>query len=252
MDYRVEELAKAGDVAVDTVRYYQSRGLLPPPRRQGRIALYGESHLERLRRIRRLLDQGLTLALIGRVLDREAQASDDELLDALVSEQVGERTLTREELARESGVPEALIAAARSAGLVAPLDLEGEERYSVADLEMARAALEILSTGFPLPEILGIAVEHARNVQAVTDRAIDLFDAYVREAGSRDRARETAVSDAFRRLLPQVTRLVALHFQRTLTHRALTRLRNRGAAADLRAALAVTEERSLDVSVAWR
>jgi DNA-binding transcriptional MerR regulator len=243
MDYRVEELAKAGDVAVDTVRYYQSRGLLPPPRRQGRIALYGESHLERLRRIRRLLDQGLTLALIGRVLDREAQASDDELLDALVSEQVGERTLTREELARESGVPEALIAAARSAGLVAPLDLEGEERYSVADLEMARAAL---------PEILGIAVEHARNVQAVTDRAIDLFDAYVREAGSRDRARETAVSDAFRRLLPQVTRLVALHFQRTLTHRALTRLRNRGAAADLRAALAVTEERSLDVSVAWR
>ena len=257
MDYRVEELARAGGVSIDTVRFYQARGLLSAPRREGRIAVYGDAHLERLRRIRELLDEGLTLALIGRVFAREAEAQaanghDENLLDALVSEHVGARTLTRAELAHESGVPEPLIAAVEQAGLIAPLDLEGEVRYSGADLEMARAALEILRTGFPLQEILGLAVEHARNVQSVTDRAIDLFDDHVRKAGREDRVHERAVSDAFRLLLPQVTRLVALHFQRTLTHRALSRLRDRGAPGDLRAALAATEERRLEVSVAWR
>ncbi len=39
MRYRVEQLAAACDVSVDTVRYYQSRGLLPQPEREGRVAV---------------------------------------------------------------------------------------------------------------------------------------------------------------------------------------------------------------------
>ena len=42
MRYRVEQLASACDVSVDTVRYYQSRGLLPPPEKEGRVAWYGD------------------------------------------------------------------------------------------------------------------------------------------------------------------------------------------------------------------
>ena len=34
MRYRVEQLAAACDVSVDTIRYYQSRGLLPGPERE--------------------------------------------------------------------------------------------------------------------------------------------------------------------------------------------------------------------------
>ncbi|HUA94587.1 MAG TPA: MerR family transcriptional regulator, partial [Acidimicrobiales bacterium] len=52
--YRVEELARRSGLSVDTVRFYQKRGLLDPPERQGRIAWYDSSHLERLERIRRL------------------------------------------------------------------------------------------------------------------------------------------------------------------------------------------------------
>ena len=48
MDYRVEELAAETTLPVDTIRYYQNQGLLPPPRRVGRNAIYGEGHLERL------------------------------------------------------------------------------------------------------------------------------------------------------------------------------------------------------------
>ena len=57
MDYRVEELATAAGVGVDTLRFYQGRGLLPAPRREGRIAYYGDRLLERLRRIRYLQQQ---------------------------------------------------------------------------------------------------------------------------------------------------------------------------------------------------
>ena len=50
----MEQLAAACDVSVDTVRYYQSRGLLPPPEREGRLAWYRDEHAERIREIRSL------------------------------------------------------------------------------------------------------------------------------------------------------------------------------------------------------
>ena len=49
MEYRVEELAKASGLPVDTIRFYQGKGLLPAPRRLGRLAVYGDAHLERLK-----------------------------------------------------------------------------------------------------------------------------------------------------------------------------------------------------------
>lgn len=256
MEYRVEELAARAGVRVDTVRYYQSRGLLPAPRREGRVALYDDAHLERLRRIRSLSEQGLTLALVGRVLEREAadreRGADGALLDALVEEHVGGRTLTRAELAREAGLPEPLVAAAQAAGLLEPLQLEGEERFSEADLEMARAGLAILQGGFPLDRLLEVATRHDRATRDIADRAIDLFDAHVRRAGAEDPAAAARTSEAFRRLLPQITRLVALHFQRTLIHRALARLAESDAQSALREALATTEGASLEVAVTWR
>ena len=67
-EWRVEELAQEADVSVDTIRFYQKRGLVDPPAREGRVGWYGPDHLERLTRIRELQAQGLTLALIRRVL----------------------------------------------------------------------------------------------------------------------------------------------------------------------------------------
>ncbi len=249
MDYRVEEIAARAGVRVDTIRFYQFRGLLPRPRREGRIALYDDGHLERLRRIRELVDQGFTLAQIKRLLEQESEAEDQPLLEALVEEQVGERTFSRAELAAEAGIPEALIGAAETAGLVHPLQIEGEERFSAADREMARSALRILDAGFPLNELLALAVQHARSVQEISDRAIDLFDDHVRKkAAQREDADQ--VTEAFRDLLPELTRLVALHFQRTVVSRALQRLARRGEEDELRAALVATESSSLEI--AWR
>jgi MerR family transcriptional regulator, mercuric resistance operon regulatory protein len=62
-------LASAAGVGVETVRYYQRRGLLPePPRPPGEIRRYGETDLKRLRFIRRAQAAGFTLEQIGELL----------------------------------------------------------------------------------------------------------------------------------------------------------------------------------------
>ena len=83
MRYRVEQLAAACDVSVDTVRYYQSRGLLPQPEREGRVAVYGDVHAARIRRIRELQKKGLTLDAIGRVVYGELGDADADLAAAV-------------------------------------------------------------------------------------------------------------------------------------------------------------------------
>jgi MerR family mercuric resistance operon transcriptional regulator len=69
-------LAAAAGINVETIRYYQRRGLLPePPRPPGEIRRYGEDHAKRLRFIRSAQAAGFTLAEIGELL--ELDASDD-------------------------------------------------------------------------------------------------------------------------------------------------------------------------------
>src|SRR5437899_810156 len=96
MEYRIEQLARASGMAVDTIRFYQGKGLLDAPRREGRVTWYGESHLERLGRIRDLQRRGFTLTVIRRFLEGELEPSD-ELLDAsgLLVKHHFQRTLLR-------------------------------------------------------------------------------------------------------------------------------------------------------------
>jgi DNA-binding transcriptional MerR regulator len=58
----IDDLARAAGVAVRTVRYYISQGLLPGPGARGRAAAYDAEHLARLRLIRRLAEQHVPLA----------------------------------------------------------------------------------------------------------------------------------------------------------------------------------------------
>lgn len=77
----IEELAARADTATTTVRMYQSKGLLPPPERRGRIGYYGHGHLARLRLIAQLQEQGFSLASIKQLTDAwESGRSLDDIL----------------------------------------------------------------------------------------------------------------------------------------------------------------------------
>ena len=66
-------LAKAAGVGVETVRYYQRRGLLPEPARPpGEVRRYGQRDFKRLKFIRSAQAAGFTLAEIKELIDLDA------------------------------------------------------------------------------------------------------------------------------------------------------------------------------------
>ncbi|HEV8088910.1 MAG TPA: MerR family transcriptional regulator [Actinomycetota bacterium] len=230
MRYRVEQLAASCDVSVDTVRFYQSRGLLPQPEREGRVAWYGDDHAERIRRIRALQTKGLTLAAIGRVLDGEVAADDADLAAAVAVARGDDgqaATLTLDELASASGVPASLIQAVEREGIAVGRRVDGQVRYSTADVEVVRTALRLLEFGLPVGDLLSLARDADEALRTLAVRAVDLFDAHVREpirdtVGAEPGGARTA--EAFEALLPAVTSLIANHFRRVVIEEAERRL----------------------------
>ncbi|WP_419943928.1 isochorismate synthase [Candidatus Poriferisodalis sp.] len=242
---RVEELASAHSVSVDTVRYYQKIGLLHPPTRQGRVAAYDESHDRRLGEIRRMAEAGFSLAQIGRLGD----GTDEPMLVALGARR--DDTLTFDELVQQSGLDAELVRLATDTGLVRPLrnalrssddesvlhssDDESVLRssddesakpasggtdalYSTGALTMLRAATELLAAEMPLDDLVGLALRHASNMEAVAADAVELFADRFADRPVAERAELAA------RLIPLVTDLVAQHFRESLVERATERI----------------------------
>lgn len=108
-DMTIKRLADAGGVGVETIRYYQRRGLLAEPPRAGAVRRYGAADLRRLLFVRRAQAAGFTLEEIGELLALDS--SED---------RARVRTLAAERLAA----------------------LEAK----IAELESARAALTRLAT----------------------------------------------------------------------------------------------------------
>lgn len=245
MRYRVEQLAAACDVSVDTVRYYQSRGLLPAPEREGRLAWYGPEHAARIREVRALRRKGLTLAAIRRVVEGELGRADADLAAAVAAargEGPEEEMLTLEQFARASGVPASLIQAVEREGIRLGRREGGQDRYTSADIEMVRAALRLLEFGLPLGELLTLARDTHAAMLGVAERAVELFDEHVRkpirDTAASDQAAADQLVEAFRTLLPAVTNLVANHFRRVLLGVAEEHLERVGGAAEVEAARA--------------
>jgi DNA-binding transcriptional MerR regulator len=66
-EFGLDELSAASGVAARTIRYYQTEGILTPPRRVGREARYRSAHLDELTQIGNLQARGLKIEAIKRV-----------------------------------------------------------------------------------------------------------------------------------------------------------------------------------------
>jgi MerR family mercuric resistance operon transcriptional regulator len=86
-DLTIAGLAKAGGVGVETIRYYQRRGLLAEPPRAGAVRRYGGDDVRRLRFIRRAQAAGFTLEAIGELLALDA-GTDRPRVRALAAERL--------------------------------------------------------------------------------------------------------------------------------------------------------------------
>lgn len=75
---KIGALAQRADVGIDTIRYYEREGVIPPPlRRESGYRQYGDDDVVRLRFVRRAKQLGFTLPEIRELLDLTASAADD-------------------------------------------------------------------------------------------------------------------------------------------------------------------------------
>ncbi|MEU4052968.1 MerR family transcriptional regulator [Streptomyces olivaceus] len=152
-EYRMEELARLAGITVRTLRFYRERKLIPPPRREGRIAWYDDHHLARLRTIAALLERGHTLNGIAELADAFDHGRD--VGDLLGLGEPTEETpvrLTPEELAArfEGEVTPENLAAAMELGY---LGTDGDDFVHISHrlLEVSSA---LVREGIPLAEVL--------------------------------------------------------------------------------------------------
>ncbi|MFF3504207.1 MerR family transcriptional regulator [Streptomyces sp. NPDC003247] len=181
-EYRTEELAEAAGITVRTLRFYRERGLLAPPRREGRIAWYDDHHLARLRTVAALLERGHTLTGIAELAEAFDHGRD-------VADLLGVGTPTEEEPVRLT--PEEL--AARFEGQVTPenlaaaLDLgylgtDGDEIVHISR-RLLDVSTALVREGIPLADVLAAGAR----VRAHADALADLFaDLVLRHAAEDD------------------------------------------------------------------
>lgn len=181
-EYRLDELARQADVASTTVRLYQSKGLLAPPRLEGRTGWYDDSHLSRLRLIARLQSEGHSLAGIADLLEQWEQGRSldavigiESELDALIGEVHAIVIEPAELLARfpvDSMTPEVMRRSA-ALGLVQRTD-DGKVR--VADRRFLETGSDLAALGIPPAVILDEWEALVAHTDDVAERFIALFE----------------------------------------------------------------------------
>lgn len=223
----IDELAARAGVTVRTVRFYSSRGLIPPPRLRGRLGLYGADHLARLDLIRELQTLGFTLSAIERHLESipdDATPEDLALQRALLAPWTSDQTedLSRNELNQRAGrhLDDDLVEQLVSLGV---LERTGDEpdQVRLPNTAMLGVGLQILDLGLPLEMLLqakGIVDRHTTEI-AVELRelfAANVLRPYV-ERGRPEQERER-VREATDQLRPLTIQVLVNGFQNAVNN----------------------------------
>jgi DNA-binding transcriptional MerR regulator len=211
--WRIDELAQRSGTSVDTIRFYQREGLVPPGQRRGRAAVYGPQHLHQLERIRDLQARHFSLGAI-KALSDEGRLG---LVEALFAG--GSRSYGPEQLAEESGLGEELVARLMEAGLPAPPAEHGSDSYEHLDLQALQAVRGLMELGMPQSTVLSLVRIYTAHFAAIQQDVIALF---VEERGEPTEEMRRFQS----RAAPEIDSLMAL-VQTILNyahHRAVQRI----------------------------
>jgi DNA-binding transcriptional MerR regulator len=215
-EYTVDEVADLTGTTVRTIRWYQSEGLLPSPRRSGRVAVYDAEHVARLESIRDLQAHGLTLTAIRRLLDRapgSAATTALAFVKAAVAQtaEPGAEVISAEEGAArlEIGVGEVDTAQVEALGLAQVLD---DGRWRIIAPAAFEASAELAKAGVPLERRIEIGRVLQAHTQAMARAVVELFVDHLWQPASLDAGNPAAwkaLTDAVERLRPLAATSVA-------------------------------------------
>ncbi|MCF3121644.1 MULTISPECIES: MerR family transcriptional regulator [Streptomyces] len=220
----VDELAARAGVTVRTIRFYSTKGLLPPPViGPRRVGHYGQAHLSRLALIEELQHQGMTLAAIERYLEQlpaDLSAHDLAIHRAVVASWAPDSAEDVElaELERRAGraLGEQELDRLAAMGVVARTQTPGTYRV---DLGLLRLGVQLLDVPIEHETILAartVLMEHTRSAAHELSRLFrdEVWGPY-RERES-DPEHVAAMRSLSAHMQPMVVQALVTAFQRSL------------------------------------
>ncbi len=204
-EYRLDELARQAEVASTTVRLYQAKGLLAPPRLEGRTGWYDDSHLSRLRLIARLQDEGHSLAGIADLLEQwekgrslDAVIGIEAELDSLIGEAHAIVLDPADLLAHfpSGSLTSEAMQRAAALGIVVPTE---DGKLRVTDRRFLETGSTLAGLGIPTDVILDEWENLVAHTDDIAQRFITIFENYLapenwQKGLDSDTARELATA----------------------------------------------------------
>lgn len=187
-DLTIDELARETGFTVRNVRSHQTRGLLPGPEMRGRVGYYGDEHVERLRLIQQLQEDGLPLRLVERLLMQRADAADRLLalrrtvLAPMQGTAEPSVASAKDLLERFGRLPDEAFRRAIAEGMIVP---RADGSFAIPNPALLDTADEVVSHGVPIERAIRVTAqvkrlceEAARSfVELVVDEVWEPFDA---------------------------------------------------------------------------
>lgn len=229
--YTVDELAFATGVPSRTIRFYQSKGVLPRPARRGRVALYEDRHIERLRLIGELQDRGLSLRAVRHLLREDSQEA--RLLSGCLG--LGEtlekpwsddspRTVGQDELEELVGTrPPGTIASLVRFGVVERVRTGPAPSYRIASPGLLQVTLALQASGIDTETAVRAGDILRRRLGTAARELVDHFSKRAGRGFGRSSAPDEigAALDALRPIAGEAARLIfAKQIERALRQRS--------------------------------
>ena len=174
----LDELTNRVGMSVRNVRFYTTKGLVPPPIRRGRSGYYTPDHVARLELVQELQSHGFTLSAIEKYLagiPATATPEDIALHRTMLTPWQAEMPVEmgRAELDKRAGRPlsDDELRTLTALGVVSP-GRRGRYRVAVSQLSVG---LGLLDLGFPVEAALAAAEVYADHGRAIAKELNDLF-----------------------------------------------------------------------------
>ncbi|MGB0100030.1 MAG: MerR family transcriptional regulator [Nocardioides sp.] len=194
----LDELADRVGMSVRNIRFYTTKGLVPPPIRRGRSGYYSADHVARLELVQELQAHGFTLSAIEKYVARipaDASPEDVALHRTMLAPWQADLPveMSKVELDKRTGrtLTDDDLATLAALGIVFRTK---RGRYEVAVSQLS-VGLGLLDLGFPLEAALAAGDVYAAHGRQIAEELNELFRTMVwpvyKEAGaSPDRLRE--------------------------------------------------------------
>lgn len=221
-EFTVDELAKRAGMTVRNVRAYSTRGLIDPPRLEGRTGYYSAQHLQRLLLIRTLLNRGFTLAAVEEAILNSPTTAPGVALDLInifeTDDDDPSEVIARDELAALAGVERYHPVLDRLVELDL-LEVIDDDTIRMTNAAVVRPGAMAMSLGLKPDSIASIVTVLREHLGVISDQFVEHASADITQpfldAGLPE-ADWPQVLSSIDALIPIASQVVAAMFRATL------------------------------------